>query len=507
MKKEVLRIQNLNIPYQERRQFHWVSMILFEGECTAFLGLSFSGKDDLVRFLTLRRSCDVEELALSIDGERILTQKMLEHTVCRITPRSKALPGWTCAEYISLAGSGWILMGSQSRALVQKAQETVQELGIDLDVSRPLGMLSEIEKRLAELARVCALGARVLVVEDELESLTDEEILEYSHVLQQVAKKKHLTVIINAHSSAVSAALADHYVIFRDGKIVKKCRKTDIRSKQQLEDYMLGPGQMPENSRSSYVQVSRQKSGANDADRPEINGDAVEEKKPEILYRMRSFPAGEYRLRQLKGTSLIQQNGGLLDLSFRTSCVTTLLVLDEKMRDTLFLSLSGRDLSAQTYCVIGDKRMGYGDYRLFVKNRVVSVMHLGSREELFGNMSIGENLVLPSLRKLTFSDYLFHSSRLAYALDPGTVPREELARPMQKSDVNSRITVTLERWYLYNPKVMILLEPFERCDLYGVSIVRSYIRKIARRGACVILIKSRAEYTEDISDEILLTGR
>ena len=504
MKNEVLRIQNLNIPYQERRRFHWVSMILFEGECTAFLGLSFSGKDALVRFLTLHRSCSVEDLSLSIDGERILSQKMLERKICRIAPHSKSLPGWTCGEYISLTGSGWILMGRQKRELMQKAQEMVEELGIGLDVAKPLSQLSEKEKRFTELARACALGARVLVVEDELEGLTDEEIEEYSELLQATAFRKHLTVIINAHSSAVSAALANHYVIFRDGKIVKKCRKKDIVSQEQLEDYMLGPKtaarQMLKERMSSSETAARQMTGPGDA---KASKDTAEKRKPEILYRMRSFPCGEYRLRPLKGRSFVQQNGSLLDLSFRSFCVTTFLVLDEKLRDTLFLSLSGRDLSAQTYCVIGDERMEYGDYPKFVKNRVVSVMHLGSREELFGNMSVGENLVLPSIRKLSFSDYLFSSSRLTHALDPGTVPAEEFNDPLQESDVNSRIAVTLERWYLYNPKVMILLEPFERCDLYGVSIVRSYIRKLADRGACVIIIKSRVEYTEDISDEIL----
>ncbi len=489
MKKEILRIQNLNIPYQERRQFHWINMILFEGECTAFLGLSFSGKDDLVNFLTLRRSCNVEDLGLRIDTKPVLTAKMLEKLVYRAAPHSQPLPGWTCAEYISLAGSGWILMGRQNKDLVQKAQEVVTELCIGLDVRRTLSMLTEKEKRLAELARACALGARVLVVEDELEGLTEEEINEYAATLQQVARKKHLTVIINAHSREVSRALADHYMIFRDGMIVKKCRKAEIVSRQQLEMYMLGSLTAPGRDLESDVRLLSKNAAGGDPS--------------EILYRMRSFPCRSHRLRSLKGSSFFQQNGSLLDLSFRRSCVTTILVLNEKLRDSLFLSLSGRETSASSYCVIGDMRMEYGDYRKFVRNRVISVMHLGSREELFGNMSIGENLVLPSLRKISFTDYLLSSSRLTHALDASPALKESLDAPMTESDVNSRIAVTLDRWYLYNPKVMIFLEPFERCDLYGISIVRSYIRKIADQGACVIIIKSRAEYTEDISDEIL----
>ena len=69
--------------------------------------------------------------------------------------------------------------------------------------------------------------------------------------------------------------------------------------------------------------------------------------------------------------------------------------------------------------------------------------------------------------------------------------------------VNDIINITLERWYIYNPKVLILFEPFARCDLMGVSIVKSYIKKFANRGSAVIIIKSREEYVEDISDQII----
>ena len=492
MKKEILRIQNLNMPYQERRRYHWVSMILFEGECTAFRGLSFSGKDALVKFLTLRSPCNVEDLGLFIDSERILTQRALEEKIYRIAPRSHALRGWTCAEYIALTGSGWILMGRQKKALLQKAQDMADSLGLRLDVRRTLRELSEKEMRLAEIARACMLNARVLVVEDELEGLPEEDIQDLASTLRMTAKKRHLTVIINVNSSAVSAALADHYVIFRDGKIVKKCKKTEIASGQQLEAYMLGP--MTDSRRSYETQLTAVHGGYGN-ERAEQRGD--------ILYRMRSFSCDGYALKQIKGSSLVRQNGPLLDISFLSSGVTALLALNEKLRVSLFMSLSGREMDEQTYCVIGNRQMRSDEYLKFVESRVVSVMHLGSREELFGYMSVGENLVLPSIRKISFSDYLFSSGRLAHAVDPDTAIEGEMSAPVKESDVNSRIAVTLERWYLYNPKVMVMLEPFERCDLYGVSIVRSYIRKLAGRGASVILIMSREEYTEDISDDIL----
>ena len=40
------------------------------------------------------------------------------------------------------------------------------------------------------------------------------------------------------------------------------------------------------------------------------------------------------------------------------------------------------------------------------QEKVVSVRALGSREEVFEHMTIGENLMLPSLKKISFWDYI-----------------------------------------------------------------------------------------------------
>ena len=68
--------------------------------------------------------------------------------------------------------------------------------------------------------------------------------------------------------------------------------------------------------------------------------------------------------------------------------------------------------------------------------------------------------------------------------------------------INEMIRLILERWYFYNPRVLVLFEPFIMCDAQGISIVKAYIRKFAQRGTAVIIGQSRDEYIEDLSDRI-----
>ena len=53
-------------------------------------------------------------------------------------------------------------------------------------------------------------------------------------------------------------------------------------------------------------------------------------------------------------------------------------------------------------------------------------------------------------------------------------------------------------------KAIILYEPFTSCDAYGVSIILSYIKKMADRGTAVIVIKSNIEYMHGISDRVFI---
>jgi len=492
MKNEVLRIQNLNMPYSAGRSFKWVSLILFEGECTAFLGLSFSGKDYLLRILTAQAGTEPAGAGIHIDGKRITSRKQLETGVYRMSPENLSFREWSCADYIGLARAGWLLMGKQKKMLQTETQRLADSLGISLDVRRKLSTLTEKEKRLADLMRACSLGARVLVVEDEFEGLPREEIAEFSVLLHTVAMRQHLTVVLNIHSNEVFRLLADHYIVFRDGQIIKKCRSSEVSGSDELEEYLLGT--------SMAQRMNLLTRGA------ELNRNALEdgdEERGDAVYRMRNFPLEGHVTGKIKGEVRAVQRGDYLDLSFGKGEVTTILAMDERIRMRLFMSLSGRAPDAGVYCVIGERRLRSGEYRLFVKNRVVSVMHPGNSDELFTNMNIGENLVLPSVRKISFSDYLFSSEQLTKALDRDQILEDVFDGSLKNSDVNDRIAVALERWYMFNPKVLVLLEPFEQCDAYGVSIVRSYILKFAGRGASVIMVRSRDEYAEDISDKII----
>lgn len=469
MKKEVLRINNLNLDYGQAKRLEQVSLCILEGECVGFRGLTYSGKDLLVRLLSGDTEEDIRDYIVYIDGRKVTGNTELRKKVYRITSSNYVIDDWTVAEYIGLVNAGWLKIIWGRRALEEETAAYFDELELPFDVSCKMRELSELEKRLADLVKACRHGKKIVIIEDEFEGMRPESIQKFARVMRRLVQGR-MAVIVNSHSDMVSSILSDKYIIFKKGRIVKKCRKDYIKSSMHLEKFLMGDTAIS-NKRSldSYVlEENAQK-------------DSV------------------YKVRKLK-----LRNGRKEEFNFVKGEVTTFLILNGKEKERIFMLLSGRTDEEGSYCILNSKRYDSVRFTEFVEEKVVSVMHLGSQEEVFSSMSVEENLLLPSLQKISSLEYIASAKKMLRMLGNNMDSSEILSNiPAEELGVNDLISLTLERWYVYNPRVLVLFEPFALCDVYGVSIVKSYIKKFANKGTAVIILKSREEYVEDISDRII----
>lgn len=112
--------------------------------------------------------------------------------------------------------------------------------------------------------------------------------------------------------------------------------------------------------------------------------------------------------------------------------------------------------------------------------------------------------MLPSLKKIPLLNYMISGHKikeiLSNELEIETVSSGQITGCLGKND---HISVAMDRWYIFNPDVIILYEPFTSCDAYGVSIILSYVKKMADKGTSIIIVKSNFEYMEECSDRII----
>lgn len=468
MKKELLRINHLNYIYTRTRKLENVSFCILEGECIGFLGLTYSGKDLLTGLLGGELTEGKGSGSIYIGGQKVNDWETLGEEIYRMRPENYMIEDWTVAEYMCLVDTRWVGVFLRREVLEEEAGDYFAELDLDLDVSTRMRHLSEMEKRIVDVVKAYRRGAKIIIIEDEFDGMSQMEIQKFGRVLHRLILGR-MSVIVNSNSNFILSALSDKYVIFNHGHIVKKCAREYIWSEEQLEIYFLGEG---------TVSVRE-----NIENRQEVS---VREE--DIVYRVRNM-----KLRKC----------GRENLNFIKGEVVTLIVLDRREKERLFMTLSGRIKSEETHYILNGKRYENMDCSELAREKVVSVRALGSREEVFECMTVEENLMLPSLEKISSWDYICCSNGIRKMMkDMG----EELSVKEIKAGelrVNERIEITLERWYIFNPRVLILFEPFALCDVNAVDIVKKYVKKFANKGTTVIIVNTREEYIENISDRII----
>lgn len=467
MKRELLRIRDMNCRKETGRHLEFVSLSLLEGEITGFMGLANSGKDLLVDVLTGEETFDSG--IVCIDGKRIVTSDELADAVYKMSDSNYQIEEWTAAEYIGLVSNSSVLGLLRKKRLAHEMQELFAELELAIDVQKRLRDLSEVEKRLVDVAKAYYRKAKVLIIEDEFEGLSSDEIVRFKQELTRLIHGR-MAVIVNNHSDMVTGLLAQRLAIFKSGRIVKKCRREYIKNTAHLEMFLLGTGIRTKKDSLEGMNME-----------PNIGG--------EEIYRVSHIVTGK---------------GKELKFAFRRGEIVTILDLDRKEKEEIFAILSGRKDREGIIRILGEEICDFKDISDYVRNRIVSVARLGDMEELLPSMSVGENLLVPSLNKISSLEYTMAEHRLVKMLEKEIgqtgMGTEERIRTL---GMNDRIALTLERWHVYNPRVMILLEPFAHCDAYGVALVKSYIKKIAGGDTCVVVVKSREEYMEELTDRFI----
>ncbi|MEF9998955.1 MAG: ATP-binding cassette domain-containing protein [Lachnospiraceae bacterium] len=467
MKREMLRIHNLNTESKETTRLMNVSLCLMGGTNVGLLGLAHSGKSVLVEVL-----CGIERKykgSIYIDEKRILDFKENKNLVYRITNSNYMIDDWTAAEYIGLVEAKSLFGFFDSKKLVEKTKQLFDMIGLNINPNKKIKDLSELEKRLVDLIKACSLGSKIVIIEDEFEGCSAEDIQHFRKLMDRTGTKERL-ILVNCNSNNVQSILTDWCIIFKKGWIVKKCKKEYIRSSTHLERFMLEQG--------IY-------SKKEDLDSYKI----VPQTGQEVVMSMHH---------------IILSSGERYQFNFCKATVYAVLTLNIKKKEELFRVLSGRSLERCEKLLIDGELCNYKNVMEYVEHKIVSIAHMGDKDELLQDMSAGENLLVPSLRKISTWEYITSEHKMSKMLEKefGTeVGAQE--QSVKFLTTNDCIGLILERWYVYKPKVLVLFEPFMNCDVYGVSLVKSYIKKFVEIDTAVIIVKSRIEYIEDISDQII----
>lgn len=219
----VLEMKGIDKSFAGMKALDNASLMLKEGEARALLGINGAGKSTMIKILSGVYTRDAGEIY--IDGK-----------LCDIASPQDALACGVSAVYQdpqmveSYTGYENIFLGSENQSkmlfstinrgkLRDKALELVKKYPFEIDVEKPIYLMSSVEREIIAILRALSKNCRILILDEPTSILTEKEkyiLFEFVHIL----KKQGVSIIYITHHLDEVSQVCDSFSVFRNGKVV-----------------------------------------------------------------------------------------------------------------------------------------------------------------------------------------------------------------------------------------------------------------------------------------------
>lgn len=453
-----------------------VNLRLKGGKITALIGENGAGKSTLLKIMSGIYT-DFEGQIL-FKGQEIKFSRpkdAQEMGIAIIHQELNLIPYLTVAQNIFLGrelvnGFGFL----DSEKMIQKTKVLLQRLKLEIAPTDILGTLKVGQQQIVEIAKALLIESEVVFMDEPTSAIGEIEVEVLFEIIKKL-KAEGKAIVYISHKLDELFALADDFVVLRDGKVVGQGGVSEI-SREQLINLMAGRDVkvVKKSSRNSTEEdVLEVKNlgllNPENPQRPLLKNINFNLKKGEIL--------GVYGLMGAGRTELCESIFGL-----HHKTLTGSIHLND--REILFKSPI-EAIEAGMALVPEDRK----------------------RDGIVPGMSVAKNLSLTVIDKV--SKFGFLSTDLQSKLFDKHVSSLKIKvqsedQPIKNLSGGNQQKVVLGKWIERNPKVLMLDEPTRGIDINAKNEIYELISKLSTSGISILFISSEIPEILAISDRILV---
>ncbi|MEF8726118.1 MAG: sugar ABC transporter ATP-binding protein [Candidatus Bipolaricaulota bacterium] len=452
-----------------------VSLSMENGAIYSLVGENGAGKSTFIKILAGIYRAD--EGKIFVDGEEVHYKNSMEaltkYGIACVHQESTLIPNMTIAENFFLETEyEFSHYGALSKEeMSTMAAEILDEFEMDIEVNMLAKKLSPGESRIVELAKALHFEPDFLILDEITATLAEDELDEVFKRIK-AHKEKGKTVIFISHRIGEVMKVSDEAIVLKDGEFVGTLDRENL-ARDELVNMMVG-----ERSASTPF-----------PEKADDTGEPV------------------FAVENLKG-------GGIeVDLEVREGEILALS------------GLKGHGMSEVLRMIYGVQPRESGDFylngdQISLKNPkqskeegVIYISDDKDKEELWTNLSVKENIVIPSFKeysnKLGFlkdSDLNNVAEESIKRFDIDTPSKEALVK---KLSGGNRQKVVFGKWLTRDPKVIIANRPAIGLDVSAKEEVYHILRGLAQKGVAVLTFLSELPEVVNLPDRVLVmrTGR
>jgi ribose transport system ATP-binding protein len=471
----VLQLTGISKRFNGIHALNGVNITIRAGECMALIGENGAGKSTLVKILAGDYTPDGGTITVGDTETGSLNPRSARGLGIRMIYQEFQDAGsLTVAENISLGRwptkAGFISW----RRIKRRAKDVLDQMGVDIDPSAPVGSLRIGERQIVEIARALADDAKLLILDEPTAALSQQEVDRLFEWVRRL-RDRGVCIVYITHRLDEVFALSDRVQVLRNGDTALNVATKDV-TRRQLVEAMVG---------RDIGEVSRPA----DAGRG-TTGDAV--------IQLRNLDIAG----QVSDLSLDVREGEVLCLYGKLGSGTT------QVAEVCF---GLRKPTGGTLVLAGVPGFPANPSQAIARG-VAFLPPDRKAEGAFMSRPVVENLAVASWRRLaTGAFFILRRSELGaygrWADKLGIKSANPAVQVIGQLSGGNQQKVLLARWLERQSNPLVLVEPTRGVDVGARQEIYAAIRAQAAAGQAVLVVTSDYEEAVQVADRVVVMQR
>jgi galactofuranose transport system ATP-binding protein len=217
MEENILEIRNITKHFAGVKALDNVSFSVKRGEVHALMGENGAGKSTLIKVLTGIYKADSGENYF--DGKKCMSPNVLsaQHAgISTIYQELNMIPYLTVSENIFLGRYPMQRAGIDWKSMNEMAQKLVDDIGVKIDVRKPLNTYGTVKQQIISILRAISLKSKLIVMDEPMSSLDSNEVDILFGIIDKLKKDK-VAIIFITHRLDEVYRMCDCITVLKDG--------------------------------------------------------------------------------------------------------------------------------------------------------------------------------------------------------------------------------------------------------------------------------------------------
>jgi len=236
-----IEVKNLSKFYGQQAAVNDISFSIQKGEIVGFLGPNGAGKSTTMKILTgfiPATSGEVKICGMEVDVDSLETRKKIGY----LPENNPLYLDMYVREYLEFVGKIYKVPNLKARI-----DEMIQQVGLELEQNKKIGMLSKGYRQRVGLAQAIIHDPEVLILDEPTTGLDPNQLVEIRELIKRIGKSK--TVMLSTHIMQEVEAICDRVIIIKSGKIVANSTAAELQHEENKQVvYVEFEGELAKNS-------------------------------------------------------------------------------------------------------------------------------------------------------------------------------------------------------------------------------------------------------------------